>query len=67
MKDCEEFINDVLAGRQENRSDLGRLLDKCMSQFSKDDMELLENQVASMVSSLSKLQKHQLKMSENLN
>lgn len=43
MKDCEEFIDDVLAGRQENRSDLGRLLDKCMSQFSKDDMEMLEN------------------------
>lgn len=43
MKDCEEFILGVLKGHEENRSDLGRLLDKCMSQFSTDDMELLEN------------------------
>lgn len=48
-------------------------MDECLGQFSTDDMELLESLVASnfedalMISSLSKLQQHQLRISSQLN
>jgi len=48
-------------------------MDECLGQFSTDDMELLERLVASnfedalMISSLSKLQQHQLNISSQLN
>lgn len=48
-------------------------MDECLGQFSTDDMELLEGLVASnfedalMISSLSKLQQHQLRISSQLN
>ena len=48
-------------------------MDECLGQFSTDDMDLLESMVASnfedamMISSLSKLQQHQLKISSQLN
>lgn len=52
---------------------MGRLLEQCMSVFSSDDMAVLEALISSnfedalMVSSLSKLQQHQMKISERLN
>ena len=52
---------------------MGRLLNECLSEFSTDDMSLLEQLIAGnfedalMMSSLSKLQKHQLNLSERLN
>jgi hypothetical protein len=52
---------------------MGRILDDCMTEFSTDDMSMLESLIASnfedalMVSSLSKLQQHQLRLSERLN
>jgi len=52
---------------------LGRLLDDCMGQFATDDMTLLESLIASnfedasMISSLSKLQQYQLRLSEKIN
>jgi len=48
-------------------------MDECLGQFSTDDMDLLEAMVASnfedalMISSLSKLQQHQLGISSQLN
>lgn len=48
-------------------------MDQCLGQFSTDDMDLLEQMVASnfedalMISSLSKLQQHQLAISSQLN
>ena len=48
-------------------------MDECLGQFSTDDMELLEQMVASnfedalMIGSLSKLQQHQLGISSQLN
>jgi len=49
------------------------MMDECLGQFSTDDMDLLEAMVASnfedaiMISSLAKLQKHQLNISSQLN
>jgi len=52
---------------------MGRLLEDCMTEFSTDDMAVLEGLISSnfedalMISSLSKLQQHQLRISERLN
>ena len=54
-------------------SELARLMDECLGQFSTDDMALLEQMVASnfedalMIGSLAKLQQHQLVISGQLN
>ena len=52
---------------------MGRMMDECLGQFSNDDMDLLESLIASnfedaiMINNLSKLQQHQLRISEQLN
>jgi len=52
---------------------MGRLLETTMSEFSSDDMSVLENLIASnfedalMIASLSRLQQQQLRISEKLN
>lgn len=64
LSECESYIQEVIDGKREGDSELGRQLEDCMAQFSTDDMELLESLVASnfedalLVSSLSKLQNH---------
>lgn len=73
LQDCEQYIQDVLDGVHPKDSQTGRLLADCMAQFSTDDMALLEASIASnfedalMIGSLSKLQQHQLHLSEKLN
>lgn len=73
LEDCDAYIQTIIDNGGEGDSDLGRLMDECLGQFSTDDMELLENMVASnfedalMISSLSKLQQHQLGISSQLN
>jgi len=62
LGDCENYIQDVLDGKKEGNSDLGRLLDDTMGQFSISDIERLEQLVASnfedalMINSLARLQ-----------
>lgn len=62
LKDCEFYIQNVINGKQQSDSAIGRLLDDCMGQFSTDDMTLLESLIAGnfedslMIGSLSKLQ-----------
>lgn len=73
LSDCENYIADILSGKREGDTDLGRLLDDTMGQFSTDDMIQLENQVASnfedalMINNLARLQKGQLRITEKLN
>ena len=61
LSNCESYIQEVLDGRQGD-SDLGRLLDDTMGQFSTDDMHYLEELVATnfqdalMINSLARLQ-----------
>jgi len=63
----------VLDGKKEGNSDLGRLLDDTMGQFSTSDIERLEQLVASnfedalMINSLARLQQGQLRITEKLN
>lgn len=73
LEECEKYVQDVLDGKTEGDGDMGRMIDECLGQFSNDDMDLLESLIASnfedavMINNLSKLQQHQLRISENLN
>ena len=73
LSECENYIQDVLDGKTEGDSELGRTLEDCLGQFSTDDMDLLESLVASnfedalLISSLSKLQGHQMRISGKIN
>lgn len=66
-------MQDVLDGKIDGDGDMGRMMDECLGQFSNDDMDLLESLIASnfedaiMINNLSKLQQHQLRISEQLN
>lgn len=61
LDECDSFIQNIIDNGGEGDSDLGRIMDECLGQFSTDDMELLEQMVASnfedalMIGSLSKL------------
>lgn len=73
LQECEDYIQDVLDGKVKGDSELGRLMDDCLGQFSTDDMAILESMILSnfedaiMISNLSKLQKYQLRIQEKLN
>ena len=64
LTECDKYIQDVIDGKIDGDSELGRTMGDCLGQFSTDDMELLESLVVSnfedalMLSSLSKLQSH---------
>lgn len=63
----------MLEGKKTGNSELARLLDDTMGQFSTDDMTHLEQLVASnfedalMINSLARLQQGQLRITEKLN
>lgn len=73
LTDAENYISDVVSDKKKGNSELGRMLDETMGQFSSDDMEYLEKLVASnfedalMINSLARLQQNQLRITEKLN
>jgi len=73
LQECETYIQEVLDGKRKGDSQLGRMMDDCLGQFSTDDMAMLESMIVSnyedavMISNLSKLQKYQLRIQEKLN
>jgi len=73
LSDAENYIEDVVSDKKKGNSELGRMLDDTMGQFSTDDMEFLEKTVASnfedalMINSLARLQQNQLRITEKLN
>jgi len=73
LNDAENYIEDVVSDKKKGNSELGRMLDDTMGQFSTDDMEFLEKTVASnfedalMINSLARLQQNQLRITEKLN
>jgi len=73
LGDAEDYIEDVVNEKRNGDSELGRMLDDTMGQFSTDDMEYLEKLVASnfedalMINSLARLQQNQLRITEKLN
>ena len=73
LDDCEKYVQDVLAGKEKGDPEIGRALNKCLSQFTSEDMVLLEYMVhtnfrdAMMSSNLSKLQMAQMNLTEKIN
>lgn len=61
LDDCEKYIQDVIDGKQTSDPEIGRSLNKCLSQFTADDMQILEQMIhtnfrdAMMANNLSKL------------
>lgn len=73
MSECEDYIQQVIDGKRQPDPEVARALNLCISQFSTDDMQVLERMVqenfhdAMMVNTLAKLQHAQITMSEKLN
>lgn len=73
MQECEQYIKDVIENRTTPDPEIARALNQCISQFSTDDLQLLEGMVkdnfqdAVMVNTLAKLQHAQITMTEKLN
>lgn len=73
LGECEEYIQSVVDNKQVGDQQVGEMLNKCMGQFSAQDMELLEQMVmanfkdAMMTNSLSKLQTAQIDLAERIN
>ncbi len=73
MSECESYISKVIEGKVEADPEIARALNQCISQFSSDDLALLEGMVkenfhdAVMVNTLAKLQHAQITMTEKLN
>lgn len=45
LQDCEDYIGDVLAKKEIPDPEIGRLINKCLGQFSAADLSLLEQMV----------------------
>ena len=73
LDDCELYVKSVIDGKQKGDPEIGRALNKCMSQFTSEDMQILEQMVhtnyrdAMMASNLSKLQQAQITLTERIN
>jgi hypothetical protein len=73
MSECELYIKDVVEKRITPDPEIAKALNQCISQFSTDDLKLLEGTVkdnfqdAVMVNTLAKLQHAQITMTEKLN
>ena len=73
LDDCENYVKSVIDGSQKGDPEIGRALNKCMSQFTSEDMQILEQMVhtnfrdAMMSSNLSKLQMAQISLTEKIN
>jgi len=61
LDDCENYVQSVVSGGQKADPEIGRALNKCLSQFTSEDMQILEQMVhtnfrdAMMSNNLSKL------------
>ena len=72
LESCDEYVSDVINGKQESNQEAAQLLDKCLRQFSVEDLASLrmivkENfDVGVIISNLAKLQRAQLMIFENL-
>ena len=61
LEECELYIDKVVEGQITGDSNIGRMLNKCMGQFTQEDMQVLDQMVktnfsdAVMANSLAKL------------
>lgn len=73
LQECEEYIQKVVENKEAGDPEIGRLINKCMGQFNREDMDQLEQIVKSnfkdamVTNSLCKLQKAQIHLAERIN
>ena len=73
MQECENYIQSVIDGKRQPDPEVSRALNQCISQFSTEDLVVLENMVkdnyhdAVMLNTLAKLQHAQITLFEKLN
>lgn len=73
LTECEDYIQQVVDGKRQPDTEVAKALNHCISQFSTDDMALLEGMVkenfedAVMVNTLAKLQHAHISLNEKLN
>jgi len=73
LDDCETYIQNVKAGKITGDPEIARALNKCLSQFTSEDMALLEQffhtnfQDAMISNNLIKLQMAQIQLTEKIN
>jgi len=73
LDECEKYIKDVVDGKAKNDPNIGRQINKCLGQFTSQDMLLLEKMVltnykdAVMTNNLAKLQMAQIGLTEKIN
>ena len=70
---CEAYISDINSGALQPKSEVGRMLNNCLSQLSQIDTKSIEAMVQDnfqdllMVGSLSKLTQTHVKLAERIN
>mmetsp|Transcript_16096 Transcript_16096/g.27188 ORF Transcript_16096/g.27188 Transcript_16096/m.27188 type:complete len:338 (-) Transcript_16096:581-1594(-) len=73
LEECEKYVSDVLAGKQNKDVVIGNVLNRSMSQFTQEDLAVLEQMVlqnfsdAVMTNNLSKLQSAQITLTQRIN
>lgn len=73
LDECDNYIQDILDGKQAYDAGIGRSINKCLGQFTNEDMAILEQMVvtnykdAMMTNNLAKLQMAQINLSEKIN
>ena len=73
LDDCEDYIKEVSDGRIKGDPEIARALNKCLSQFTAEDMVLLEQLVqtnfqdAMIQNNLIKLQMAQIQLTGKIN
>lgn len=73
LSDCETYIQSAIDNEQVTDPSIGRMINKCLGQFTSDDLALLEQMVqmnfkdAVMTNSLAKLQMAQIGLTEKIN
>lgn len=73
LDECDNYIQSVLDGNAMSDPNIGRMIKKCLGQFTSEDMMILEQMIATnykdavMTNNLAKLQMAQINLTEKIN
>jgi len=73
LDECDDYVQSIIDGKQAYDANIGREINKCLGQFTSEDLAILEQMVvtnykdAVMTNNLAKLQMAQINLSEKIN
>ena len=73
LDQCDKYISDIIDGKEQNDPNIGRAINKCLGQFTREDMVILEKMISTnfkdavMANNLAKLQMAQINLTEKIN